>query len=412
MEAIHRRCAGMDVHKQTVAVCVRRLSRGDRVRTEVKTYGTLTRDILALADWLDAEKVTHVAMESTGVFWKPLYNILEGRFKVLLVNARHVKHVPGRKTDVKDCEWLAQLLQCGLLQASFVPAKPQRELRDLTRHRSQLVAERTRVANRIRKILEDANIKLGSVIAKILCMSSRDMIQAITAGQKDIEEIAELARGRLRTKKAELRLALEGAPTDHHRFMLRSLMDHLAYLESQIDLFSARIEKASKPYAAAMRKIAKLPGFDERSAQNVIAEIGPDMNQFPTAAHLASWTGICPGSNESAGKRKSGKSTNGNHWLRAALTQSAWAASRKKNCYFRAQYHRIVRRRGKKRALVAVAHSLLVVIYHVLKTGKNYKELGEDFFDRLDAGRIRRHHVRRLEKLGYAVTLAPSQHAA
>lgn len=225
------------------------------------------------------------------------------------------------------------------------------------------------------------------------------------AGRTDIEKIAQMARCRLRPKIPQLHLALEGAPTDHHRFLLRSLMDHLAYLEGQIDLFSARIERASKPYAAALAKIAKVPGFDEPSGKNVIAEIGTDMNQFPTAAHLASWTGICPGSNESAGKRKSGKSTKGNHWLRAALTQVAWAATHKKDCYFRAQYHCIVRRRGKKRALVAVAHSLLVVIYHVLKTGKAYKELGEDFFDRLDADRIRRHHVKRLEKLGYAVTL-------
>jgi len=366
-----------------------------------------------LADWLAAEEVTHVAMESTGVFWKPIYNILEGRFTILLVNSRHVKNVPGRKTDVRDCQWIAQLLQCGLLKGSFIPDRPQRELRDLTRHRSQLVAERAAVANRIHKVLEDTNIKLGSVATDILGASGREMIRALIAGEKDPEKLAELARKRLREKIPELCLALQGQVTDHHRFVLGELMDHIEYMERQIDRFSARIEEISRPFEKAIEAVARMPGFEKRSAQNVIAEIGINMNQFPSDGHLASWGGMCPGNNESAGKTKSSKTTKGSRWLRCALTQAAWAATHKKGSYFQAKYRRLVGRRGKKRALVAVGHSLLVTIYHVLKSQVEYQDLGSDFFDKLNSKQLVKHHVNRLKSLGYNVTLTePQQEAA
>jgi len=411
MEAIYESVCGLDVHSGSVQACVRRLKEG-RIRQEVRAFGTMTRDLLALADWLAAGEVTHVAMESTGVYWKPIYNLLEGRFEILLVNAKHVKHVPGRKTDVKDCQWLAQLLQCGLLRGSFVPDRPQREMRDLTRHRSQLVHQAAAVANRIHKILEDANIKLGVVASDILGVSGRAMLRALIEGRQTPQQMADLARRQLRGKIPQLRLALEGHVTEHHRFVLAELMDQLEDLERRIERFTRRIEEISGPFASAIRAVTELPGFDERSAQNVVAEIGTDMTQFPTDAHIASWAGVCPGSNESAGKRKSGRTTKGNRWLRAALSQAAWAASRTKQSYFRAQYRRLVGRRGKKRAIVAVGHSLLVVIYHVLLTGRPYQDLGVDYFDKLDAARIVRSHVRRLESLGYKVTLAAPEKAA
>jgi transposase len=358
----------------------------------------MTRDILEMADWLAAEAVTHVALESTGVYWKPIYNLLEGRFTLLLVNAKHVKHVPGRKTDIKDCQWLAKLLQAGLLRGSCIPERPQRELRDLTRHRSQLVGEKTRAANRIQKVLEDANIKLASVASDILGASGRDMPRALIRGETDSTKIADLARRQLRSKIPQLRPALEGKLTEHHRFILAELLNHLEYLEN-------RIEDVSRPFAPAITKIATLPGFDQRSAQNVVAEIGADMYVFPSEHHLSSWAGVCPGSNESGGKRKSGKTTKGNRWLRTALVQGAWAAIRTKGSYFQAQYRRLAPRRGKKRAALAVAHSLLVVIFHMLKTGSSYKGLGGDYFDKLNQKRLVPYFLKRLTDLGYQVTL-------
>jgi len=411
MEVIYECVCGLDVHSASVQACVRRL-KGGRIEQQVRSFGTMTRDILALADWLAAEGASHVAMESTGVYWQPIYNILEGRLEVLLVNAKHVKHVPGRKTDVKDCQWLAQLLQCGLLKGSLVPDRPRRERRDLTRHRAQLVAQRGAVANRIHKTLEDANIKLGLVASDILGASGRDMLRALIAGRQTPNEMADLARLKMRTKIPELRLALQGHVTEHHRFVLAELMDQMEDLERRIERFSRRVEEISGPFAAAIQAVADIPGFDQRSAQNVLAEIGTDMSRFPTDDHLASWAGICPGSHESGGKRKSGKTTKGSRWLRAALVQSAWAATHTKNSYFRAQYRRLVGRRGKKRALVAVAHSLLVVIYHMLKTGRPYQDLGVGYFDKLDGARIVKNHVRRLESLGYKVTLTACEQAA
>jgi len=413
LEVIYQCCCGLDVHKRTIAACVRRLLENGGMHQETRTFGTMTRDILALADWLAAESVTHVALESTGSYWKPVYNILEGRFKMLLVNARHVKHVPGRKTDVKDCQWLAQLLQAGLLRGSFIPERPQRELRDLTRHRSQLVGERSRAANRIQKILEDANIKLASVASDILGASGRDMLRALIRGETDAEKMADLARRQLRSKIPELRPALEGKVTAHHRFMLGELLHHLEYLESRIEEFSRRIEEVSRPFALAIARVATLPGFDQRSAQNVVAEIGVDMEVFPSAPHLASWAGVCPGNNESAGKRKSGKTTKGNRWLRAALSQSAWSAARKKDSYFQAQYRRLAGRRGKKRAIVAVAHSLLTIIYHMLKNASDYQELGCDYLDKLNARSLLPYLLKRIKDMGYQVSLQElSQKAA
>jgi transposase len=413
LEIIYQCCCGLDVHKRSIAACVRRLLENGGIHQETRTFGTMTRDILELADWLAAAGVTHVALESTGTYWKPVYNLLEGRFRMVLVNARHVKHVPGRKTDVKDCQWLAQLLQAGLLRGSFIPERPQRELRDLTRHRSQLVGERSRAANRIQKILEDANIKLASVATDILGASGRDMLRALIRGETDSEKMADLARRQLRSKIPELRPALEGKVTEHHRFMLGELLNHLEYLESRIEGFSRRIEEVSRPFAPAIAKVATLPGFDQRSAQNVVAEIGADMDTFPSAQHLASWAGVCPGNNESAGKRKSGKTTKGNRWLGSALSQSAWAAARKKDSYFQAQYRRLAGRRGKKRAIVAVAHSLLTIIYHMLKDASEYRELGCHYFDKLNAHRLLPHLLKRIKDMGYQVTLQElSQEAA
>ncbi len=406
MEAIFSCVAGLDVHSKTVAVCLRRANKLGEIFKEIRTFGTMTRDLLALSDWLAAEGVTHVAMESTGVFWKPIYNILEGQFQILLVNARHIKNVPGRKTDVKDCDWIAHLLQCGLLRGSFIPPKPQRELRDLTRMRTQLTREMSAVANRIHKVLEDTNVKLGLVATDALGVSGRRMIGALINGETDTARMADLARGRLRDKIPLLEQALQGKVTEHHRFMLQALMDHLSYLESQIERFNQRIEEAARPFEKAIAALVPIPGYERISAQNVIAEIGPDMTPFRTNAHLCSWAKICPGNNESAGKRKSGATGYGNRWLQTTLVQVAWAASHKKDSYFRAQYRRLAGRRGKKRAIVAVAHSLLTDTYFILKYGATYQDLGADHFDKLQHDRIRRYHVRRLNNLGYDVVLS------
>jgi transposase len=406
METVFHCVAGFDVHARTVAVCLRKVTEHGKIHKEVRTFATMTRNLLALMDWLTAEGVTHVAMESTGVFWKPIYNILEGQFEILVVNARHVKTVPGRKTDVKDCEWLAQLLQCGLLRGSFIPPGPQREFRDLTRMRTQLTRETVSVSNRIQKVLEDANIKLGEVASDVVGVSGRKMISAMIKGETDAAKLADLASRRLRAKIPQLNKALEGKLTDHHRFMLKALMDQLTYLEAQIERFTQRIEAISLPFEKAITRLIPMPGFDRVSAQNVIAEIGPDMDPFPTHAHLSSWAKICPGNNESAGKRRSGGTGHGNPWLRATLTQVAWAASHTKGSYYQAQYRRLAGRRGKKRALIALAHSILAAAFYILKRQTTYKELGADYFDRIDHNRICRYHVRRLQSLGYKVELA------
>jgi transposase len=413
MDLLYTSCAGLDIHKETVVACVRRLDAKGKVRQQTRTFGTMTSQLLELADWLAEQAVTHVAMESTGVYWKPIWNLLEGQFEILLVNAQHIKQVPGRKTDVKDAEWIAQLLQHGLLRASFVPSTPQRQLRELTRQRRQLIQARAAVANRIQKVLEDANIKLGSVATDVLGVSGRDMLEAIIGGQEDAEALAKLARGRLRAKIPQLRLALAGRVTDHHRFLLRLLLDDLTQQEGLIARLSARItEVLPSPFVEAVQRLATIPGIDERAAENILAEVGTDMGQFPTDGQLASWTGMCSGNRESAGKRQSGKTTKGNRWLRTTLVQVAWAASHTKNTYLAAQYRRLAGRRGKKRALVALGHTILVIIYHLLKEQTTYRELGPDYFDQLDTERLTRALVRRLERLGHQVTLQPQQPTA
>jgi transposase len=412
MEIIYQSCAGLDVHQETVEVNVRRREEGGKLYSEVRRFRTFTRDLLELSDWLAEQGVTHVAMESTGVFWKPIYNILEGRFEVLLVNARHIKHVPGRKTDTLDCQWLAQLLQCGLLKASFVPPREIRDLRDLTRHRAQLIAERTRAANRIHKILEDTNIKLGAVATDILGVSGRAMLQQLIAGEDDPAKLSEQARGRLKQKKPELRLALQGTVSEHHRFMLQLLWDQLTQLEALLQRLEERIEEQMAPFEEAITRLDEIPGIDRRVAQVIAAEIGLNMGQFPSDRHLSSWAGMCSGNNQSAGKRKSGRTSPGSRWLKQALVQAAWAASHTKNSYLAAQYQRLVRRRGKKRALVAVGHSILVALYHVLQGPERYQDLGPNYFDLRDQRHVTKYLVKRLESLGHKVTLEPCPQAA
>ncbi len=374
MDILHRNCAGFDVHKKTVVVCVRSVDPDGGVRKQVRTFGTMTADLLELADWLDAEGVRHAAMESTGIYWKPIWHILEGRFELMLVNAHHMKQVPGRKTDVKDAEWIAQLLQHGLLSPSFVPPPPIRDLRDLTRQRAQLVADKASVANRIHKTLEGANIKLSGVATDILGVSGRAMIERIIRGETDPERLAEEARGRLKQKVIPLRGALRGRVTDHHRFLLRSLMDQLGHLEGLIERYDARIEEAMRPFAEAEARLMTIPGVGRRGAEVIIAEVGADMAPFATAGNLTSWAGLCPGNNESAGKRRSTRTTKGSQWLRTTLVQVAWAASHAKRTIFAATYQRWVKRLGKKKALIAVARKVLELAYVLLKNGTDYVE--------------------------------------
>ena len=411
MDTIYSRVAGLDVHLKSIKAAVRCREETGKLIREVRSFGTVTRDLQAMADYLQSLGVTHVAMEATGVLWKPVWNILEGRFTLLLVNPRHIKKLPGRKSDVTDAEWIAELLQCGLLRGSFVPPRAVRELRDLTRHRAQLVAERTRITNRIHKLLEDCNIKLGAVASDVLGKSGRAMLRALLQGQQDAEQLAELARGVLRKKLPELRLALQGHCTEHHRFLLERLLSHVNYVEEQLRRFSTQIAMRLRPLLPAddHQRLDGIVGVNRITIENVIAEIGPDMTVFPDEHHLCSWTGICPGNEESAGRRLRSRTRKGNRWLRRALAEAAWAAAHTKDSYLAAQYRRLAPRRGKKRALLAVAHSILVIIYHVLKYHVNYRDLGPDYFDRLEPERLRRYLVRRLQHLGYDVTLTPTQ---
>lgn len=405
METINRRCSGIDVHKDSLEVCVRILDEQGCLHKQTRPFATHTRDLLRLSDWLAAEGVTHVAMESTGVYWKPIFNILESRFTIILVNAQQVKKVPGRKTDVLDCEWLAQLMQHGLLRASFIPPRAIRDLRDLTRHRTQTIDEQARAVNRIQKILEDANIKLGSVVTDIMGVSGCQMLEALLDGQSTAEQMADLAKRRMRSKIPELQLALAGRMTEHHRFMIRLLMDHWTQLEALVVRMDVRIAELMKPYEEEVRRWDEIPGIDQRVAETVVAEVGPTMDPFPTDAHISSWAGVCPGNNESAGKRKSGKLPKGSRWLRRALNQAGWAASHTKDTYLAAKYKRLAPRRGKKRACMALAHTILVIGYHMSKQKTHYKDLGGNYFDQRDSKRLTKYFVKRLEQLGHKVSL-------
>jgi len=407
MEVILRCCAGLDVHKDSVEACVRRMGAAGKLEHEVRHWGTTTRELVAMAEWLAAMGVTHVAMESTGVYWKPIFNILEAQFEILLANAHHLKNVPGRKTDIRDCQWIAQLLQHGLLKGSFIPPRPQRELRDLTRQRTQLIDEASRIANRIQKVLEDANVKLGSVASNVVGASGRLMLEAMVAGQDNPAQLAELAQRRLRSKIPQLQQALYGKLTEHHRWMLKLLLDQLQTTEQFIARLDERIAELTRPLKPVLEKLDAIPGVDRRVAEVLMAEIGPDMTPFPSDAHLASWAGISPGNNESAGSKRNGKTTKGSRWLRQALVQAAWAASHKKDSYFQAHARNLMHRRGRKRGLVAVAHSLLTVIYHMLKEDTAYRDLGPQFLDRLRATHLIRFHVRRLQHLGLQVAITP-----
>jgi len=412
MERIHERCAGLDVHKDTVVASLHVPGEAGERHREVRTFGTTTAELLTLADWLMAHRVTHAAIESTGVYWKPVFHVLESVCEVVLVNPAHVKALPGRKTDVQDCEWLAQLLEHGLVRGSFVPPTPIRELRDLTRYRKTLIQQRAAEANRVQKLLEDANIKLGSVASDVLGVSGRAMLWALIEGERDGARLAALAQGALRKKTAALAAALTGCFTAHHGFLLRQILSHIDELEQHVATCNLRIEEQLRPFEAELTRLQTIPGVGRRTAEVIVAEIGIDMGQFPTAAHLASWAGVCPGHDESAGKRRSGRTRKGNRWLRGTLIEASWGAMRSRDTYLAALFRRIMRRRGAKKAAVAVAHSTLVAVWHMLKHGVDYHELGPSHFDQIRTEQLIRHHLRRLGDLGLKVTVETSGAAA
>lgn len=407
MEVVNQRCCGLDVHKASVCACVT-IKVGRKSVKYKSRFGTSTEDLRALADWLQQYGVTLVAMEATGVYWKPVWNILEGRFELMLVNPQHLKAIPGKKTDMKDGEGIADLLQHGLLRGSFVPPVAVRELRDLTRSRVSLAQERSRIANRVQKVLEDANIKLGSVASDVLGVSGRQMLEAIIAGEQDPDKLADLARGSLRKKIPELRRALLGQVRETQRFLLRSWLKMLDFIDSMIVQFDQQIRQQGEPFQHTVAAWSEIPGVSRVTAWTLVAEVGTNMKQFETAEHLASWACVCPGMEESAGKRMSGKTRKGNVWLRRGLCEAAWGASRSKGSYYHSLFRRLSARRGHKRALIAVAHSILVTAYYVCQRGSRYADLGTDYFDRRDRERTQRRLVKRLESLGYTVTLQPA----
>lgn len=400
MEVIYERCCGLDVHKKTVVACVMAPE-----GKETRTFNTMTKDLLALADWLTERQVTHVAMESTGVYWQPIYNLLEADFTLLVVNAYHIKAVPGRKTDVKDAEWIADLLRHGLMRSSFIPDRPQRELRELVRYRRNLIRQRSQVVNRIQKVLEGANIKLSAVASNVVGASGRAMLEAMIEGSQDPQALAALAKGRMHNKRSALEEALRGLMGPHQRRMLQSQLRHLDFLDQEIAGLDEEVATRMLPFKTAVQRLDGISGVGSRVAEDVLAEIGVDMTRFPTAAHISSWAKLCPGNNESGGKRKSGQAGHGNPWLRSALVQAAWAAVATKGTYFSAQYHRIAPRRGSKRAILAVAHSILVTVYSMLRHGTTYQDLGGNYFDERSRQATIRRAAQRIERLGYKVTL-------
>jgi transposase len=407
MDLLYPRCAGIDVHKRTAVVTVGWVDEQGQRQRKTRTFGTMTADIEQLAAWLVEHQVTHVAMESTGVYWRPVFNLLEPHVEVVLANAAHVKAVPGRKTDVRDSEWLLDLMQHGLIRGGFIPEAPIRALREMTRYRTNVIEERTRALNRIQKVLEDTNIKLASVVSDILGVSGRAMLEALIGGETDPEVLARLARGTLRKKHDALVQALRGQIQEHHRFLLRTLLVHVDHLTASITELTTEVARRLEPYTAALELLCTIPGVKRRVAEVVLAELGADLSRFADARHLCSWAAICPGNHESAGKRRSGRMRHGNRWLRSVLLQAAWAAIKVRGGYFGAQFRRIAKRRGDKRAAIAVAHSILTVIYHVLTRDEPYRDLGGDYFDRRKPEQQARYYARRLAELGFDVTLDP-----
>jgi len=407
MDLTFSRCAGIDVHKRMLMVCIR-IVIGGKLHTEVREFGTMTKDLLALVDWLLESGVTHVAMESTGSYWKPVYNILEGSLEIFVVNAHHVKQVPGRKTDVKDSQWLAQLMAYGLLKPSFVPTTEQRALRDLTRSRTSFVTERSRLCNRIQKLLEESNVKLASVATDVLGVSGRNMLRELAGGNQDVDAIAELAKGRLRNKIQELKPALEGRMKSHQRFLLGELLAQVEALDATIRRIEGRIgleveSSEGAPFESAIRVLTSIDGVDENGAKAVLGEIGVDMHRFGSANRIGAWSGLAPGNSQSGGKRLSGKTLPGNKNLKRVMIQIARAAVKKKGTYLAALYGRLSARRGKKKAIVAVAHSILRSMYYMLLSGEPYKDLGADHFDKRNQQNVLKSLTKRLDHLGYQV---------
>jgi transposase len=412
MENLVERGCGLDVHQATVVACLLMVRKDGKVQKQIRTFGSTTRELVCLREWLLSEGCTHLAMESTGVYWKPVYAILEGALEIVVANAQHVKKVPGRKTDVKDAEWLADLLCHGLLRSSFVPPKPIRELRDLTRYRRKLVESQAAERNRLLKLLETANIKLSSVATDVFGVSGRLMLRALIEGKATPQEMAELAKRRLRNKIPELELALEGRVEEHHRFLLKLQLERLESVEKDLETLEQRIQEKLKPYAAQLALLKEIPGVDWTLAAVIIAELGVDMSVFANVSQLTSWVGVCPGNNESAGKRKSSRIPKGNVYLKTALVEAANSAAKAKGTYLRDKFYRLKARRGYKHAAVAIAHKILVAIYHMLSQQVSYNDLGDLYLDKLNKHHLTRNLVHRLERLGYQVTLTLQEKAA
>lgn len=408
MEVIHERCAGLDVHKDTVVACVRSVVDG-KVRQDVRTFGTTTSALLALADWLRDSGCTHAAMESTGVYWKPVWHVLEDTVTLILANAAHIRNVPGRKTDVNDAMWIADLLAHGLIRGSFVPPTPVQEMRDLTRTRKQLVRESAQHTLRLQKTLEDANIKLSSVATDVLGVSGRAILEAIIKGETDPEKLADLSQGRLKASRRDVVEALRGQVRDHHRFLLRLHLDQIDTLSKVVRDVEARLGNALRPFRDLEQLLMTIPGVSQTTADVILSEVGTDMGRFPTAAHLISWAGLCPGNNESAGKRHPSRLRKGGQWLKATLVQCAWPAARTKGAYLRALFHRIRSRRGAKKAAFAVAASILTAAYHMLKSGVAYKDLTDAYFDSRDRIKLAKRLIKRLADIGVHVSPTPAQ---
>ncbi len=408
VQVVYERCCGLDIHKKSVVACLITPGPDGNPVKETRTFGTMTDDIVSLSEWLDEASCTHVAMESTGAYWKPLYNILEPLYELLLVNAQSIKAVPGRKTDVRDAEWIADLLRHGLLKGSFVPEKERRELRELTRYRTSLVQERTAELNRLQKVLEGANIKLASVASDVNGVSARAMLEQLVAGSTDAAAMADLAKGRMREKIPQLERALSGQFGAHQRFLVAQQLVHLDSLDELIARVSAEIRERMRPFEAEIARLDTIPGVGRETAEAIVAEIGVDMSHFPSDRHLSSWAGLSPGNNQSAGKSGSGRTRKGDKWLRVALVQAAKALSKSNKSYLSAQYRRLAARRGKNKATIAVAHSILVIAYHLLSRQRNYEDLGPNYFDQRNQEKIRRGLVHRLESMGYKVTLEPA----